>query len=358
MNGVRVDINRITRGLEHAPRNAWYVVAGASEIGASLLARRVLGVPLVLYRTAEGVPVALQDRCPHRWMPLSQGKRVGDEIQCGYHGLRFDQSGKCQRVPGQAHISSSLMVRRYPLIDCGPFTWVWVGDVEKADPDLIPALPAIKPEYTTFFMFCQLIKSNFVPMLENLLDTCHPAYLHAGSFDDGQLAEAPARVETDGRIVRLINDVGVITPGPGTAAFFRLDPGQRVHQIRIIEGIAPSACWVTFRFTFPDEPTRPPVEYFALAPITPVSDRECYHFVANSTSWPSSPEDQEAMEQFTRLVLAQDQVALEAIEHRRDEANPGDREVHLGIDIGSLPMRRLIRSMAEQERDANSSKSV
>ena len=37
-----------------------------------------------------GRVVALEDRCPHRLLPLSKGKRVGDDVQCGYHGMTFD----------------------------------------------------------------------------------------------------------------------------------------------------------------------------------------------------------------------------------------------------------------------------
>ncbi len=68
-------------------RNNWYLAAWAEELGrdadAPLLARTILGEPLVLYRTSAGEPVALLDRCPHRLLPLSKGDRVGDPIQCG-----------------------------------------------------------------------------------------------------------------------------------------------------------------------------------------------------------------------------------------------------------------------------------
>ena len=70
--------------------NHWYVIAGRDEVGEELLARKVCGEHLVLFRTSDGEPVALADRCSHRQFPLSKGHRVGDEIQCGYHGLRFD----------------------------------------------------------------------------------------------------------------------------------------------------------------------------------------------------------------------------------------------------------------------------
>ena len=83
-------------------RNYWYVAASGSEIGRKPFRRIILNEPVVFYRTEDGTPVALEDRCPHRRLPLSMGKLVeGDVLQCHYHGLRFDRTGACVRVPGQ-----------------------------------------------------------------------------------------------------------------------------------------------------------------------------------------------------------------------------------------------------------------
>jgi phenylpropionate dioxygenase-like ring-hydroxylating dioxygenase large terminal subunit len=71
-------------------RNQWYVAAYADEVGEELFARTVLGEPLVLFRAEDGSPVALADRCVHRRFPLSQSRREGDTIVCGYHGFTYD----------------------------------------------------------------------------------------------------------------------------------------------------------------------------------------------------------------------------------------------------------------------------
>ena len=47
----------------------------------------ILGEPVVLFRKEDGTPVALEDRCVHRHLPLSMGRLVGDHLQCHYHGL-------------------------------------------------------------------------------------------------------------------------------------------------------------------------------------------------------------------------------------------------------------------------------
>lgn len=337
------------RGMDTVPLNAWYVVAGVEEVGEALLARRVCDIPVVLYRTAAGETVALFDRCPHRWMPLSLGNRIGDEIQCVYHGARYAANGQCTRVPSQDRVPAGLGVRRYPTVERFPFVWIWMGDAEKADPSLVPDCGRIKPHWVQHFNFCYPIEADHLLMLENLMDTSHPTFLHPGEFDDGQLAGAPCRVETGPNLVRLIRDVGTLVPGPGTAGFFQLDPGRPVRQTTITETFAPSLNAIVYQFDYPDEPERPMQEFVALAPITPVSPQSCYHFVASNFSWPT-PFTQEQTIQGTLPIIAQDKYALEAVEARRDEALPGEREVHFRADNASLLLRRMIAAMVDAER--------
>ncbi len=60
------------------------------EVEAKPFARRILDVPVLMYRTEDGTAVAMDDRCPHRRAPLSMGRLEGDEIECAYHGMRFN----------------------------------------------------------------------------------------------------------------------------------------------------------------------------------------------------------------------------------------------------------------------------
>ncbi len=82
--------------------SAWYAAGFSDEIGAGLLGRVICGEPVVLYRSGDGTPVVLEDLCCHRMLPLSKGRREGDCVRCGYHGLRFDPRGICVEVPGMA----------------------------------------------------------------------------------------------------------------------------------------------------------------------------------------------------------------------------------------------------------------
>ena len=99
-------------------KNHWYVAASTSEIGRTPLRRVIMNEPVVMYRTEDSTAIALEDRCPHLRLPLSMGKLVGDDVlQCYYHGLRFDRTGACVRVPGQDLIPPSARIKSYPLVD-------------------------------------------------------------------------------------------------------------------------------------------------------------------------------------------------------------------------------------------------
>ena len=98
-------------------RNAWYVAAWDHEITRSLKRRVLLDEPVVLFRTDSGKAVALEDRCCHRQAPLSMGKLIGNVVKCPYHGLEFDSSGKCVKVPSQDMVPPSAKVRAYPMVE-------------------------------------------------------------------------------------------------------------------------------------------------------------------------------------------------------------------------------------------------
>src|SRR6478735_12814971 len=120
-------------------RNAWYVAAWTHEIEPDRIhARTIIDQPLVIYRTSGGGIVALEDRCPHRFAPLSMGRLEGDNLRCLYHGMRFGPDGRCNEVPGQDTIPKQACVRRFPALDFEGWIWVWPGDPAKADEALVP----------------------------------------------------------------------------------------------------------------------------------------------------------------------------------------------------------------------------
>ena len=174
-------------------RNCWYVIAWDHEIPTDgFLARKVLGEPILVYRTRAGALVALEDRCCHRHAPLSKGRREGDCIRCGYHGLKFDASGICVEVPGLESPPGGASVRTYPLTERNKWVFVWMGDAERADTAMLPDNFSCddpgwryKPGYMHY-------ETPYLLICDNLLDFSHLSYVHERTLG-GSTAIAHAR---------------------------------------------------------------------------------------------------------------------------------------------------------------------
>src|SRR5215813_11090309 len=78
--------------------NFWHPVAFAHDVTDRPLHAKLLDVELVVYRTSGGIAVA-RDLCPHRGARLSLGRIANDRLVCPMHGLHFDHTGKCTRIP-------------------------------------------------------------------------------------------------------------------------------------------------------------------------------------------------------------------------------------------------------------------
>jgi phenylpropionate dioxygenase-like ring-hydroxylating dioxygenase large terminal subunit len=105
-------------------RNAWYLAAWPEELAEGMLSRTIMNEPLVLFRDASGTVGALEDRCCHRGAPLTHGAVVAEGIQCGYHGLIFDCTGTCVKVPGQDTVPRKAVVRSYPIVERQQCLWI------------------------------------------------------------------------------------------------------------------------------------------------------------------------------------------------------------------------------------------
>jgi vanillate O-demethylase monooxygenase subunit len=170
-------------------KNFWYVAAYDHEIGRTPIGRMILGEPLVLFRTGDGTPVALEDRCVHRHLPLSMGKVVGDHLQCHYHGLRYDSAGQCVSVPGQNTVPPSARIKSYPVVERYHWLWIWMGDPALADPAGITDFRWLDdPGWGAKGSYLH-VKANWQLIVDNLLDLTHLAFVHETTIGNAALVE-------------------------------------------------------------------------------------------------------------------------------------------------------------------------
>jgi phenylpropionate dioxygenase-like ring-hydroxylating dioxygenase large terminal subunit len=195
-------------------KNCWQVAAFSHEVGHEILARTFNDEPVILYRRRSGEVVALEDRCAHRFLPLSKGKIVDDTVQCGYHGMRYDGTGRCVRIPGQDHIPSKAFVRTYPIVERYKAIWIWMGDADKADPALVPDFHWMDdPEWTA----CQgyhYVEADYRLLNDNLLDLSHESFVHTETIGNAAVADSPLTVNVDGSVVTAHRDMYDCAPPP------------------------------------------------------------------------------------------------------------------------------------------------
>ena len=165
------------------PENCWWVAARVEDVTRTPIKRWLLDTPVTLFRAEDGSPVALDNRCPHRWAPLSAGYLEGDNIVCPYHGARFGKDGQCKKYPFQDKVPDNMSVRSFPVVDCGRFVWIWMGDPERATQADAP--PAFEWDNNAewFYTTGQFeFDANYFLLHENVLDLTHFNYTHAKTF--------------------------------------------------------------------------------------------------------------------------------------------------------------------------------
>ncbi|WP_428391541.1 Rieske 2Fe-2S domain-containing protein [Lichenicoccus sp.] len=169
--------------------NTWYMGGWGHEITDQPISRRLLGVNTMFYRKTDGSVVALRDRCPHRFAPLSKGKIINDQVQCPYDGLVFDSTGQCVANPitSDTRIPEAVRVQRFPVLEQANIVWFWPGDPARCDSALIPQFPYLADVENYKHVYgLTPVKAHFEIETDNLMDLSHVDMLHpafAGAFN-------------------------------------------------------------------------------------------------------------------------------------------------------------------------------
>ncbi|HEY9852668.1 MAG TPA: aromatic ring-hydroxylating dioxygenase subunit alpha [Leptolyngbyaceae cyanobacterium] len=159
--------------------NHWYVVARSTEVKTQPLGITLWHQPIVIYRDSAGKIHALEDRCPHRQVKLSHGKIIDNNIECAYHGWRFNSSGECAEVPYLAENQKlpNCKIRRYPVQEKDGFIWLFPGDETLSQ--IVTPLGLPEWDHLNYIATVSVIhcKAHYSYLIENLMDMYH-GHLH------------------------------------------------------------------------------------------------------------------------------------------------------------------------------------
>jgi len=330
--------------------NAWYVAAWLHEIESGRIhARTIIDQPLALYRTSEGEVVALEDRCCHRFAPLSLGRLEGDDLRCMYHGLKFAPDGRCIEIPGQKLIPHSACVRRYPVQVVGSWAWVWMGDAAAADPAAIPPslalddagyrLKAGQLDYTAHYLLID----------DNLLDLSHLSFAHEKTLglDMPQWADQRPRLAPIERGLHFERWLANHPP----RGFMKKQLGERVDVFNCYDFVFPGVFLQRTGFYRPGTAAESAGKAPQDAPlfwrideqaVTPIGRRASRYFYAAGTRAGDIDADKlDRLFAVTETAFYEDKTLIEA-QQKMIDLDPERRMLPTSLDAGPTQFRKLV----------------
>lgn len=337
--------------------NMWYLAAFSTEVNRKLFSRTILGKDLVFYRTLDGTPIAMNNRCGHRSFPLDISTLEGDSIVCGYHGLRYDQTGTCTEIPSQKGKGcNGISIKNYPLVEQGnSIIWIWMGDPELADPKKIPEIPLIGEGWVLSEGYMDL-KASYVYMHENLLDLTHLTFIHADTIGTPDFAGADYETEITEDRVYLKRTVVPTTLPPVWAESTKIK-SDTACRIVISDFVSPALHIVHASYSdisIPEE-KRPLFRIKTAHFPTPSTDRETHYFVLHGRDF--SLKDKEMtrfMHDGLMGAFKEDCVALAAHDQvLRKHDGENYYEISLAADTASIAMRKYLKKLSDAEHAAS-----
>lgn len=357
-------------------RDCWYVAGLSSDFPKEKLTGHTIAKrPIVIWRTKDGDVVAYDDRCSHKRFPLSKGRLMEDgTLECAYHGLRYDTSGKCVMIPSHptGPISPQALVRAFPVIEQDGLVWIWPGDPDKAETRKPPRVPEVgSDKWESICVGPMNVDSNYLLLIENLLDITHFYPLHDGNIGDIANSRIPIELEegeVDGnKYVMTVRKTKDYAQPPYLVDWFHYDVVDRHHTHCLMN---PGVTRVVMRNAPPGElapregdqeyPGEMNVEgvergYVLIHTHTPIDERNhVWRIIINcpahhmSKGDPSKSTARRAAEMFPD-VAAEDLWAVAEQQKMFEYPDEGYSEVFLKPDLALRRARKIFADMHREE---------
>lgn len=336
--------------------NAWYPAAESADVGRQLCTRTLLEQRLVLYRTEAGEPVALRDRCPHRFAPLSLGQLHGHTVACPYHGMRFGPDGRCTRIPGQARVPEAARTDCFPVIEAYGLVFVWMGDPALADPARLVSIPQYGQPGWAVSRSYSLFHARWLNLADNFVDPAHTSFVHTRTIGNSAGDDVPVSVSEEGDTIICGRWIDGAPAVPVVRRYTHLD--GPVDRWQVYHFQIPTVTWVDFgafeagRPHTEEEKATAPYRVLSYGFIAPATRQSTHYFSFQLRNF--AVDDEATTREFAslyELTFEEDKVLLEAIEEV-ESASPGVAPLRIASDAGVVRMRRRLAEMMAQERSA------
>jgi vanillate O-demethylase monooxygenase subunit len=331
--------------------NTWYVAAWSTEVTRKPVRRTICEQAIVLFRTQDNEAIALADRCAHRAFPLSEGRTIGDSVECGYHGFAYGPDGVCTRVPAQTTIPERARVRKYPVVEKDGWIWIWTGDPELAKASDVPDTHwMVDPGWATV-THSVLFKCRADLIHDNLLDLTHESFLHKTTVGDDYIYEHGITVEVDRNVV----SVDRLMPSVAAPPLYAETMNARglFDRFHCTEFFVPNLHVLHSGITGEGRPREEGYLIKVLNGITPIDSQNSWYYYAFSRNF--AVDDAQATEDLRiglATVLEEDAAALEAQEIGMQTRPPGEFDVLIAQDGGVAKARRVMAALLRAEETA------
>ncbi len=323
----------LTSGL----KNLWYPVCPSSFVRDQPISLRRFGRKIALWRDASGQVHALEDHCPHRGAPMSQGVILGDRLACPYHGAEVRCDGTVTKVPGSpgCKLEGARAALSFRTREAHGAVFLFNSDTNV---DEVPGFSMPQElgsaEFSHFLCYAEW-RADYRYTLDNVMDPMHGTFLHKQSH---------SMSEGDSQATFRIRDTDT--------GFVFEKVGQRGVNFDWSEFGSTGVHWLRLEIPYPKS-GGPGGNFAIIACVTPISPQLCAVFFWRCRKVQGWMRDTWRFLYRNRLearhwaVLEQDRVMMEQM-----EIDANARENLYQHDIGLVRLRRLLRGLAEEQVEA------
>jgi phenylpropionate dioxygenase-like ring-hydroxylating dioxygenase large terminal subunit len=346
-------------------KDCWYPIGFSSEFPAGQLqGHKIVNRPIVMWRAESGEVVAFDDRCCHKRFPLSQSRLLDDgRLECAYHGLCYDTSGRCVAIPSAPDkpVPPQARLSVVPVCEQDGVVWVWPGSPAGAQRFAPPRTPEVNDADNLSIGSPEPLRvpANYLLLIENLLDITHFYPLHDGNIGDKENSRIPVELEegdSEGHtFVRTTRHVHGYRQPPYLKEWFLYDTVERIHTHCMV---SPGLTRVVMRVAPEGElDTDKERGYTLLHLHLPVDERNLvWRWNVSCKGWhktlsdPDMPTARKVAEMFP-AVVEQDQWALERQQQMMEYPDDGYSELFLKTDKALRRARQILMALQRKERE-------
>lgn len=172
----------------------------------------ILGVRYVVWwNTSTEQWCMLEDRCPHRLAPLSEGRVMPNgDLMCSYHGRTFNGCGKCTwipQAPADFTPTKKLDAAFFPLKEVAGLLFAWLQPGEEGAAAAAAAPPPVldgdAAETDGLDWGASNVPNDYQFWVEQAMDPTHAPYLHheRNSNGAGGILDQNEAIPFDGEIL-------------------------------------------------------------------------------------------------------------------------------------------------------------